>query len=81
MPRSRQYASAAHKQAAYRARQEANAGKLREHLYQLEKAVWEAADRGDELARSCASGSFEQMLQRLAQAFEARPHGQEASTS
>ena len=74
MPRPQKYADPAARQAAHRARQEAKQGLLLEALYRLETAMWEAGDRGDALALACRSGSLQSMLERLKDAFEARPN-------
>jgi hypothetical protein len=73
MPRPRQYKNVAEKQAAYRARETDRRGELRGKLFELERSVWAAADRGDELGKAVASTSIEGMLERLAAAFDARP--------
>jgi hypothetical protein len=62
--------TAAEKQARHRAKQAADADRLRGLLYQLERAVWEAADRGDTLADSVKSGSIEGMIENLTRHFE-----------
>lgn len=72
MAQPRKYASQADRQAAYRTRQSQQQGRLMGCLYRLEAAVWDAADRGDALARQCTGTSPEAILIRLAEAFEQR---------
>jgi hypothetical protein len=72
LPRQRQYASQALKQAAYRNRLTNENNQLWALLYRLEQAVWQAADAGDPFASLCAASSPEAILRRLAQAFEQR---------
>jgi hypothetical protein len=60
----------AEKQARHRAKQQNEAERLRGLLYQLERAVWEAADRGDALADSVKAGSIEGMIDNLTRLFE-----------
>ena len=73
MPRPRQYATEADRQAAHRTRTQANADQLRERLYRLEEAMWDAGDRGDPLALACRASSLETMLARLTNAFKSLP--------
>ena len=77
MPRPREYATAAARQAAHRARTVAKADELRFALYQLEEALWDASSRGDPLALACRSSSPTTMLSRLTQAFKERPNTSE----
>ena len=78
MARPRQYASAAQKQAAYRARLEASTAlvdrraleHLHERLERLQTAIGSAARAGDPLARRCRAASIETMLDKLAAAFQ-----------
>lgn len=73
MPRPRQYATEAARQAAHRTRTQANADQLHCCLYQLEEAMWDAGDRGDPLALACRASSLETMLARLTDAFKNLP--------
>lgn len=73
MPRQRQYGSDADRQAAHRARKQDGDMRLLWALYQLNTALWNAGDRGDALALTCRSTSTATMVQRLIQAFDARP--------
>lgn len=73
MPRRRKYENDADRQAAHRARKQDGDARLLFALCQLNTALWDAGDRGDALAFTCRSTSSETMLQRLIQAFDARP--------
>lgn len=73
MPRQRRYDNDADRQAAHRARKQDGDARLMSALYQLNEALWEAGDRGDTLALACRSTTNETMLQRLFEAFQARP--------
>ena len=74
MPRPRQYATDAARQAAHRARTQTEAGQLRYALYQLETAIQDAGRRGDPLALACRCSSVEGMLARLTEAFQSLPN-------
>lgn len=73
MPRSRQYATPADRQAANRKRRHEEHANLYDALYRLENAVWEASYRSDPLATACRASDIPAMLNRLAEAFENRP--------
>ncbi len=73
MPRPRQYATEAARQAAHRMRTQTNVDQLHSCLYQLEEALWDAGDRGDPLALACRASSLETMLARLTDAFKGLP--------
>lgn len=81
MSRPKQHASAATKQAAYRARLKATTAVVDrvalDHLHaQLEKlqgVILQAAQRGDALAQQCQASSMDTLLEKLIAAFEARP--------
>lgn len=73
MPRQRRYQNDADRQAAHRARKQDSDAQLMFTLYRLDEALWNAGDRGDALAQACRSSSLATMLQRLIQAFDARP--------
>jgi hypothetical protein len=60
----------AEKQARHRAKQSAEADRLRGLLYTLERAVWNAAERGDALADTVKAGSIEGMITNLTRHFE-----------
>jgi hypothetical protein len=77
MPRPREYANAAARQAASRQRKEEQALQLQEGLYRLQEALWDAGDRGDALALACRSSTHLTMLARLRVAFESRPKSEE----
>jgi len=78
LARPKQYASAAQKQAAYRARLEASTvlvdrsalERLHERLNRLQAAIGSAAGAGDPFARRCHAASIETMLDKLAAAFQ-----------
>jgi hypothetical protein len=74
MPRPRQYATEAARQAAHRTRTQANADQLHSCLYRLEEAMWDASERGDPLALACRASSLETMLARLTDAFKSLPN-------
>lgn len=79
MARPQQYQSAAAKQAAYRLRQTATTvavdraalDRLHQRLDALQRAVAEAARRGDPLARRCRAASIDTVLDKLIAAFQA----------
>jgi hypothetical protein len=60
----------AEKQARHRAKQQNEADRMRGLLYQLERAVWEASERGDTLADSVKAGGIEGMIENLTRHFE-----------
>jgi hypothetical protein len=78
MARSKVYASAAEKQAAYRARLDATTAmvdraaldRLHQRLEQLQAAIGSAARSGDPFARRCRTVSVETMLDKLIAAFQ-----------
>ena len=78
MARPKQYASAAEKQAAYRARVGATTAivdrsaldRLHQRLDQLQAAIGSAARAGDPFARRCHAVSVETMLDKLVTAFQ-----------
>jgi len=73
MARPKQYQTRAEKQAAYRSRIVImDRKRLEQHeksLLALQKAVWDASERGDEFARKCRDSLIETMLQRMIVAF------------
>jgi hypothetical protein len=79
MGRPKQYASAAEKQAAYRARLDATTllveraalERLHQRLDALQQAIRAAAAQGDAFARQCTAVSTETMLEKLIVAFNA----------
>jgi hypothetical protein len=70
MPRPREYATPAERQAANRHRRDEERDCLYNALHRLENAVWEASYRGDVLALECRASKTITMLSRLAEAFE-----------
>jgi hypothetical protein len=60
----------AEKQARHRTKQSAEADRLRGLLYTLERAVWEASDRGNVVADVVKAGSIEGMITNLTRHFE-----------
>ena len=78
MARSKVYASAAEKQAAYRARLDATTAlvdraaldRLHQRLEQLQAAIGSAARSGDPFARRCRAISIDTMLDKLVAAFQ-----------
>ena len=89
MARPRRYASAAEKQAAYRARLQAGTATVDrealERLYQrldrLQGAIAAAARAGDPLARRCRAGSVDTTLDMLIAAFEEEAGRRDADTT
>jgi hypothetical protein len=73
MPRQRKHLNAAERQAAFRARRDDKQAVLTDTVYQLYEAVWEAGQRGDELALSCHAFSAPATLAKLTEAFKQRP--------
>lgn len=74
MPRPRQYATEAARQAAHRTRTQAATDQLHSGLCRLEEAMWDAGDRGDPLALACRASSLKTMLARLTDAFKSLPN-------
>jgi hypothetical protein len=70
MPRTRQYQTQAEKQAAYRQRESKKDDALYARLYALERAVWEASERGEPVALACRATTLTAMLDRLIAHFE-----------
>jgi DNA replication initiation complex subunit (GINS family) len=80
MGRPRKYESEAARQAAHRARSRAQWVEIDRASYEqhtarleaLQRAVQDAARRGDVTAQACTAGSIDTMLENLAKYFEAR---------
>ncbi len=73
MPQPRQYRSNAERQAAHRARKQDDDVAIQIALSQLNTALWDAGDRGDDLALACRATLVTTMVKRLTRAFQARP--------
>jgi hypothetical protein len=65
MPRIRQYQTQGEKQAAYRQRQGVKDDAVYARLLALERAIWDASERGDAVATACRATTLEGMLDRL----------------
>jgi len=70
MPRTREYVSAAPRQAAYRERQKERADTLRTALDRLADAILWASLSGYSLAQECEGATIESTLNKLAEHFE-----------
>jgi DNA replication initiation complex subunit (GINS family) len=80
MGRLRKYESDAARKAAHRARSKAQWVEIDRASYErhtarleaLQRAVQDAAGRGDATAQACTAGSIDTMLEKLTKYFEAR---------